>query len=153
MRSSNLAYALQQEEELQQATAPVIKKLPKKGMSAKARRRLTINKTVFCTAYFALLSAALIYGKVELTSINNELAQATSTYQDLQTEYTQLSETVDNMISVKDIESQARALGMGEIRADQIQTIVVSPDNEVEVAQAKTGIAAIWDNIMTYIFD
>lgn len=147
MRSSNLAYAIRQQEMTEEQKVHIRQVRPSRAMKQKHR----VHRTLLMVGYVVLLSAALIYGKVKLTEENASLMNATQSYQELQSEYAQLEAAASTMVSLKSVEEQARAMGLSEIKSNQVENIVVADNNKVEVSENKNSFQSWWDDLMEYI--
>lgn len=147
MRSSNLAYAIRQQEMTEEQKVHIRQVRPSRAVKQKHR----VRRTLLTVGYVVLLSAALIYGKVKLTEENANLMNTTQAYQELQSEYAQLEAAASTMVSLKSVEEQARAMGLSEIKSSQVENIIVADNNKVEVSENKNSFQSWWDDLMEYI--
>ncbi len=138
-KDTNLAYAVKNFEQQRVAEEPKIQTVVKPKSAPKKRGMV---KAFFCMFYVVVLCSALIIGKVQLAEVNMLWQQKQSEYQEIDSEYTRLDTAVSNLISLKSIETRAKELGLGEVKQSQIDYIVVSHDNKVEVIEEENSLAS-----------
>lgn len=98
----------------------------------------------------------LIVAKVQLTNANHKLQDAKATYVEVQSEQTRLNTELSGLVSLKSVEERAKELGLSEVKQSQIDYVVVSHDNKVEVADEENSLGDKLTNwyyqIKEYIF-
>lgn len=152
---SNLAYAIRSfEDEQQPVKQPEIKKVEKSKTVPKKKGSLKLVLGMF---YALLLCSCLIYGKVQLTEANSILQDKTQELMEVESESTRLNLSLESVMSLKNIEEQAKTqIGLGEANHSQIEYIVSAHQNKAEVAEKDDGFTSMigdfFQQIKEYIF-
>ena len=121
-----------------------------KVVRSKAKKRNPIYRaSIFCV--FVALIATLIYSKVMLTEINDQILDEQSTLSELQGEATRLSLELEGKTSFGTIEEYATEyLGLSKVTASQIEYIDLSDGNKVE-ALGSFGLASVFNKLKGFL--
>lgn len=115
------------------------------------RRRHNIGSIVLgfvCAAVITFCVGTIIMGQVELTELNQEIAQAQVLLEESKSEYTQIQAKMEASFSTAAIEKYAREeLGMSKATNQQKEYISLSEGDKAEVYKQKES------NIFTEIGD
>ncbi|MGI5959312.1 MAG: FtsL-like putative cell division protein [Massiliimalia sp.] len=151
-KNTNLAYQANTAPRQQPVNQPSIGQVAKTAALPKRQ----IVKVAICMLYVVGLCILLIVAKVQLTNANHKLQDAKATYVEVQSEQTRLNTELSGLVSLKSVEERAKELGLSEVKQSQIDYVVVSHDNKVEVADEENSLGDKLTNwyyqIKEYIF-
>ncbi len=134
-KNTNVIRRVDNEQVKKQSIRPHIKKVQQTQAVSKSK----LIKVSACMFYVVALCIILIYGKVQLTDINHELQELKTEYTEVESERTRLDTELSSLVSLKSVEQRAKELGLTEVKQSQIDYIVVSENNTVEVAEESTS--------------
>lgn len=105
------------------------------------RRKHNVGSIVMgfvCAAVIVLCVGFIIKGQVELTELNQEIAEAKVTLEETKSEYTQMQAKMESSFSTAAIEKYAREeLGMSKATNQQKEYISLSEGDKAEVYTQK----------------
>ena len=105
-------------------------------------------KTIFMIALALSVTITLIYSKVELAEISDEVTSRKSDLAKLSEEKKVLEMRLENEMTIQNIEKEAEALGMVKISKDRIKYIEVESDDTVEdTIESEEGSGTVLDRI------
>lgn len=150
-KRSNLAYSPKTAEEQHIKTVQ-----KRKAASQAAAHRAQIKNTAMAVTYAVLLCSVLIYGKVKLTEVNQNLEATKVTQQETLSEKKRLESEMSKIVSLKNIQKAAQEqYQMVEVKPTQIVNIIISDDNKAVVLEKQSSISAklsAWlDQIKEYV--
>lgn len=118
-----------------QESHATIVKMPERKVNKSSRRRARrkVSNTASIIMIGAMLVAMVCAGialRVEITEVNSEIISAKSELSDLSGEETRINMEFERMMSYKNIEDAAQALGMKKMDKSQIVYIRVNDTNK-----------------------
>lgn len=144
-KNTNLAYTANPSPQKQPVKQPSIGQVSKTAVLPKRQ----VVKVALCMLYVVGLCILLIVAKVQLTDANHKLQEAKDTYVEVQSEQTRLNTELNSRVSLNAVEERATQLGLSEVKQSQIDYVVVSHDNQVEVADEA---ASIGDQLINWYY-
>lgn len=96
--------------------------------------------SVFAVVVAAVMLIAMAVGMLQLGSVNAETAKMESYVAQLRTENVQLRQDYENSYDLKDVEQ--KALEMGLVPIDQVETVIIDAPEIVEEPQS-----TFWENV------
>ncbi len=147
---SNLAYNLSAFEPKKSAiSTPQIKALKSKKQEEKPTVMSMIIMVVACVVLAAMISM-LLHTKAMLNEVGMEVSQLTSEYNGVMAENEKLKSDINEIMSIKEIESYAREnLGMEKMEIYQIQYVNMNPSDEISVKpQENTALSQVLSKIL-----
>ena len=110
----------------------------KKGGKRGNRRRSKLGRIIFgvvCGLLMAFVVVSIIHGQVQLTELNQEIADAKARLAEQQSIYTQLEMKVDSSISTTVVEDYAKnSLHMNKASNSQKEFVNLSDGDKAEVS-------------------
>ncbi len=136
-KQTNLAYDLSRYEyqslKQKEAEKPVIKakKITQKNASA--------PKTVAAILSAGLLMCCILYGKVEASSLQNQISAEAEQVDLLYSENVRMQSEIEDKTSLKNIEAYAKALGLKKLDKSQVEYVKLQTNNVVEIPDSDTN--------------
>lgn len=101
------------------------------------------------------MSSYLVYSKVTLDKIGNEIVKYEKIYEDLLNEKIRLEVDMESKISLKNIEESATKLGLAQIQDYQIEYVDFKSEDNIELTNKKNKFLVLLKNyfneILAYI--
>ncbi len=110
-----------------------IVKMPERKTASRRRARKSVSKTasiVMMGMFLVSMVCAGIALRVEISEVNSQIIEAKSQLADLSGEETRINMEFERMMSYKNIEESAQALGMRKMDKSQIVYIRVNETNK-----------------------
>ena len=105
-----------------------------------------ISAAIFVAVAIVLVVGLIIHGQVQLTELNQQIANARDTLSEQQSLYTQLEMKVDASVSTSVVEEYAQNdLGMSKVANSQKEFVSLSQGDKVEISQDNNK--TIWESI------
>lgn len=132
----------------------------KNDIKPKPKNTSALNSViVFLACAFTLaLLFAVIYGKVEVTAIYNEISSETKNVEMLQSENVRMKAELDARMSLKSVEEYAEnTLGLAKLDKSQINYVQIQSENVVEIPETEKDffvkVKETFSNIVDIILD
>lgn len=140
MANTNTAYNFDLFTEKPQVQKEPELNLVKTGGKRAIQEKIFVVKLV--ATVFAMLAviAVTINSRIELMEISDQVAQMEKEYNTLSDENGRLNAQLESETSLRNVEEQARALGMAKIEEDQIDYVSLEKEDEIIVAKEKEGL-------------
>lgn len=107
---------------------------------ASGSRAMSPIKVLFCMIMVVTVISGLIYNRVVLTELGDEINSVASELTILESEYVRLQSEYASAMSIKTIEQYAEnMMGMSKITKSQIEYVVVSDGDVAEVKDTGSG--------------
>ncbi len=153
VQNSNLAYDIAKFEEHE----------PRRKSKNNIESKIVENKVArdFASHFmlvlvFAVVAFCVISTKAEIAQVHNDVTEAKSTVQTLQSENASLKASLETKSSIKSVEDYAEnVLGMQKLDKSQIEYVSLENGNVAEIPEQDddvfTKIADFFDNIWAYL--
>ncbi len=126
-----------------------IKVVKGKGKAISKKKGLFSKIVVF--GVFVILISTLIYSKVELTEVGEDITSQQALLAELQGEATRLELELEGKTSFGTIEEYATEhLGLSKVSSAQIKYIDLSEGNKIE-SLGDVGLASLWAKLKTAV--
>ena len=120
-----------------------------KGKGKGKKKSLLSRIVVF--GMFLILISTLIYSKVELTEVGENITSEQALLAELQGEATRLELELEGKTSFGTIEEYATEyLGLSKVSSAQIEYIDLSEGNKIE-SRGDVGLASLWAKVKTAV--
>lgn len=132
------------------------KKVKKNSKHPHVKRASNIG-IIVCSIVVTILLFLLIYGKVQVSVLYNQIASEKSAVDILQSENVRMQTEIEANMSLKNVESYAEnILGLKKLEKSQITYIQIQNEDSVEVVETEQNVF-IWlkekfNNIVEYLF-
>ncbi len=149
------AYELERFAPAKRGEAPRVR-VAGRQVDARREQRVKMVRTLLAGLVVVLLVCAVLYTQTVAAELQGEITSRQKQLAEQKALGTWLNFELDNMSSLKNIEAQAKALGMEKIGGSQITYFRASEENSVSVkedalsnlfADTENGLLSIWSYI------
>ncbi|MGN1412576.1 MAG: hypothetical protein ACI4WH_08755 [Oscillospiraceae bacterium] len=158
MKNDNTALIIEEYDDYVLPEEPQKETKKSKKSSKRPHAKKTSNVGIIvCSIIVTILLFLLIYGKVQVSVLYNQIASEKSTVDILQSENVRMQTEIEANMSLKNVESYAEnVLGLKKLEKSQITYIQIQNEDSVEVVETEQNIF-IWlkekfNNIVEYLF-
>ena len=102
-------------------------------------------------AAIIVVAVTLLYSKVQITELTEQISRMESDLRAAQSETTRLEMEIEGQMSLRNIEEHASALGLTKLQDYQVTCIGINNEDKVVVKEeSKNVLSNLWDGLCSF---